>query len=61
DQRDSLLRSRRHILTRVPSPRRSGERVREAGVRGLSSTHERPLIRPSATFSPLRRGEGTRS
>ena len=40
-------------------PRRSGERVREAGVRGVVRLHQ-PLIRPSATFSPLRRGEGSR-
>jgi hypothetical protein len=51
-------------LNRAPSPHRSGEKVREAGMRGLCGKRERPLIRPfaslRATFSPLRQGEGPR-
>ena len=38
---------------RVPSPRMRGEGAR-------SADEGRPLTRPSATLSPLTRGEGTR-
>jgi len=41
-------RLRAETLNRDPSPRRSGERVREAGVRGLLAPVVSPLIRPSA-------------
>jgi len=55
-----ILFSNRPRCPRLVSAMSPFVQVREAGMRGLCCIRVEPLIRPSATFSPLRRGEGGR-
>jgi hypothetical protein len=45
-----------NAVSRCPSPPQGGEGAAKRRVRGRPSREARPLIRPSATFSPVQRG-----